>query len=258
MTTPAKTMDTEEPQEEAMSLLDHLRELRDRLFRAVLALVVGTVVGFLLAEPALRAVAERVPGQKFFVINPTEGLTNYFMISVTIGAALAMPMILYQIIAFIMPGLLPRERRWLLIGLPMASLLFILGMAFSWFLFLPNAIDFLSNLLPSVFQAQYRIDETLPFFTNVIFWMGVAFEMPIFIFLLAKLNVITARVLIRHWRYAILVIAISASLITPTPDPVNMLIVMLPLLVLYVISIGLAAIARRGATTPAMLDPDGK
>ena len=95
-------MDKEEPQEEAMSLLDHLRELRDRLFRAVLALVVGTVIGFALAEPALRAVAERVPGQKFFVINPTEGLTNYFMISVTIGAALAMPMILYQIIAFIM------------------------------------------------------------------------------------------------------------------------------------------------------------
>ena len=88
--------------------------------------------------------------------------------------------------------------------------------------------------------------------------MGVAFEMPIFIFLLAKLNVITARVLLRQWRYAILVIALAAALITPTPDPVNMLIVMAPLMVLYVISIGLAAIARRGATTPAMLDPDGK
>jgi sec-independent protein translocase protein TatC len=253
MTTPAKTMDTEEPQEEAMSLLDHLRELRDRLFRAVLALVVGTVVGFLLAEPALRAVAERVPGQKFFVINPTEGLTNYFMISVTIGrfGDADDPLSDHRLI---MPGLFCASGAGC--SLPADGVVALHPKA-SWFLFLPNAIDFCRICFP-VFQAQYRIDETLPFFTNVIFWMGVAFEMPIFIFLLAKLNVITARVLIRHWRYAILVIAISASLITPTPDPVNMLIVMLPLLVLYVISIGLAAIARRGATTPAMLDPDGK
>ena len=258
MTTPANSANAEEPQEEAMSLLDHLRELRDRLFRAVLALGVGTLVGFFLAEPVLRIVAERIPGGKFFVINPTEGLTNYFTVAVTVGAALAMPVILYQIIAFILPGLLPRERRWLYIGLPLASLLFLLGMGFSWFLFLPNAIDFLSNLLPSVFQAQYRIDETLPFFTNVIFWMGVAFEMPIFVFLLAKLNVLNARVLTRQWRYAIVIIAVAAALITPTPDPVNMMIVMAPLVVLYVISIGLAALARRGATVPAMLDPDGK
>ncbi len=241
-----------------MSLLDHLRELRDRLFRAVLGLGLGTVVGFLLAEPALKIIAERIPGGKFIVINPTEGLTNYFTVSVTIGAALSMPIILYQIIAFIIPGLLPRERRWLYLGLPLASLLFILGMSFSWFLFLPNAIEFLSGLLPSVFTAQYRVDETLPFFTNVIFFMGVAFEMPIFIFILAKLNVLNARVLIRQWRYAIVIIAIAAAVITPTPDPINMALVMAPLLVLYIISIGLAVLARRGSTVPAILDPDEK
>lgn len=239
-----------------MTLLDHLRELRDRLFRAALALMVGTLVGFFLAEPVLHVVAERIPGGRFIVINPTEGLTNYFTVAVTIGAAVAMPVILYQIIAFILPGLLPRERRWLYVGLPLATLLFVLGMAFSWFVFLPNAIDFLSNLLPTVFQAQYRVDETLPFFTNVIFFMGVAFEMPIFIFLLAKLNVVNARLLARQWRYAIVIIAIVAAVITPTPDPINMGLVMAPLLVLYVISIGLAALARRGATVPAMLDPD--
>ncbi|MBX7214647.1 MAG: twin-arginine translocase subunit TatC [Thermoflexales bacterium] len=246
------------PEEGAMSLLDHLRELRDRLFRAVLALGVGTGIGFFLAEPVLRVLAERIPGQRFIVINPTEGLTNYFTVAVTIGAALAMPVILYQIIAFIMPGLLPRERRWLYIGLPMATLLFLLGMAFSWFLFLPNAIDFLANLLPSVFTAQYRVDETLPFFTNVIFWMGVAFEMPILIFTLAKLNVVSAGVLARQWRYAIVIIAVVSALITPTPDPVNMGLVMLPLLVLYLVSIVLARLARRGATVPAMLDPNEK
>lgn len=242
-------------QEEGMSILDHLRELRDRLFKAVIALVICTAVGMVFSQQILEVII--LPyGRQLMVTGPTESITNVFLISLTLGAALAMPVIVYQVLAFVMPGLLPSERKWVFIGVPTATGLFALGVTFAWFIMLPTAVGFLTSIFPSVFKYELKPDEYVPFITGVVFWIGVAFEMPLIVFVLAKANVVNARVLARQWRYAVIVIAVLAALITPTPDPINMSIVMAPLLLLYVLSIGMAALARRGKTTPSLLDPE--
>lgn len=250
--------------ETEMPLLDHLRELRDRLFKAAIAVAVGTGITFAFTEQILSFILTPLCNGKplnecrLLVTSPTESLTNVFTISMTVGMALALPVVLYQIIAFILPGLLPKERRWLQFGLPVALVMFVVGAGFAWYLFIPSALGFLTGILPSVFQYQIKPDEYIPFVMGVLFWMGVVFELPIIVFLLAKLNVVNARVLTKGWRYAVVGIAIIAAFVTPTPDPFNMLLVMSPLLVLYVIGIGLAWLARRGATVPALLDPEEK
>jgi sec-independent protein translocase protein TatC len=245
------------PQEDGMTLLDHVRELRDRLFKAVIALVIGTAVGLALSERILQLLL--VPYQRqLLVTSPTEALTNVFIVSLTFGAALALPVIVYQILAFIMPGLYPNERKWIYVGVPFGFIMFILGALFAYFIMLPAAVGFLTSIFPTLFNYNLTPDAYIPFVAGVMFWMGVAFEMPLLIFILAKLNIINGRVLGRQWRIAIVVIAIIAAFVTPTPDPINMSIVMVPLLLLYGFSIVLAYVARRNAVTPAMLDPEEK
>jgi len=246
-------------EDEGMTLADHLRELRERLLKSVIALVVGTAVGLAFAEQILRVLlAPYGPAKQLLVTSPISPLTNVFTVSVTTGAILALPFILYQALAFIFPGLLPHERRWVMIALPFGFGLFLLGVLFAFFVMLPAAVGFLTGIFPSVFNVALTPDDYIPFVAGVMFWMGVAFEMPLIIFVLAKANVINANLLKRHWRWAVVIVAVLAALITPTPDPLNMTIVMVPLLLLYGLSIILAYLARRNATVPALLDPNEK
>jgi sec-independent protein translocase protein TatC len=246
-------------EDEGMTLADHLRELRERLLKSVIALVVGTAVGLAFAEQILKVLlAPYGPAKQLLVTSPISPLTNVFTVSVTTGAILALPFILYQALAFIFPGLLPHERRWVMIALPFGFGLFLLGVLFAFFVMLPAAVGFLTGIFPSVFNVALTPDDYIPFVAGVMFWMGVAFEMPLIIFVLAKANVINANLLKRHWRWAVVIVAVLAALITPTPDPLNMTIVMVPLLLLYGLSIILAYLARRNATVPALLDPNEK
>ena len=237
-----------------MTLLDHLREMRDRVFKAVIALVIGFGIGIAISQQVLVFIAAPY-GKTLQVISPTESISNVFTVALTVGAGLAMPVIIYQVLAFMMPGLMPNEKKWIYMGVPFATILFLTGATFAWFLFLPSAISFLTSIYPNVFTYNLTPDQYVPFVMGLVFWMGLAFEMPLLIFILAKANVVTARVLAKQWRYAVIIIAIAAAMITPTPDPINMSIVMAPLLLLYLMSIGMAALARRGKTTPALLDP---
>jgi sec-independent protein translocase protein TatC len=246
-------------EDEGMTLADHLRELRERLLKSVIALVVGTAVGLAFAEQILKVLlAPYGPAKQLLVTSPISPLTNVFTVSVTTGAILALPFILYQALAFIFPGLLPHERRWVMIALPFGFGLFLLGVLFAFFVMLPAAVGFLTGIFPSVFNVALTPDDYIPFVAGGMFWMGVAFEMPLIIFVLAKANVINANLLKRHWRWAVVIVAVLAALITPTPDPLNMTIVMVPLLLLYGLSIILAYLARRNATVPALLDPNEK
>jgi len=245
--------------DQEMTLTEHLRELRGRLFKSVIALLVGTAVGLAFAEQILKVLlAPYGPAKQLLVTSPISPLTNVFTVSVTAGAILALPFILYQALAFIFPGLLPHERRWVLVALPLGFGLFLLGVLFAFFVMLPAAVGFLTGIFPSVFNVALTPDDYIPFVAGVMFWMGVAFEMPLIIFVLAKANVINANVLKRNWRWAVVIVAVLAALITPTPDPLNMSIVMVPLLLLYGLSIILAYLARRNATVPALLDPNEK
>ena len=234
-----------------MTLFEHLNELRKRLVGATLALIVGTVISLAFTTQALQLLiiplGEGVPQ----AISPTESFAVYFRIALLGGVTLAMPMIVYQIIRFILPGLLPEERRYLYYLIPGVGVCFAGGVAFAALIMLPAAINFLQGFLKTVVQNQWTLNNYINFVTRVLFWMGVVFQTPLIIFFLAKLNVVTARQLGRFRKYAILLISIIAAMVTPTPDPVNMMIVMIPLYLLYEVGIVLARLAVVGRKQPA-------
>ncbi|MEZ4667380.1 MAG: twin-arginine translocase subunit TatC [Anaerolineae bacterium] len=227
-----------------MSLWDHLDELRMRLFRAVLALVLGTLAGVAVATPVLEFLRKPY-GERFLVIDPTGGVIQYFRVALLVGGIIAIPVITYQLLAFILPGLTNKEKRLLLLSIPPITFLFLIGVAFAWFILIPPALGFLSGFQPTLFQAQWTADNYLGFVTSLLFWMGVAFETPLVFFVLSVLGIVTPRPLIRNWRIAIIGSAIAAAIITPTVDPVNMTLVMGPLLTLYLLSIFLVSIGMR-------------
>ena len=160
------------------------------------------------------------------------------------GILLGMPVLLYQVMRFVLPGLKKNEVTWLLIMVPFATLLFVAGVAFTWYVMLPSAIPFLTNFLG--ITTQVRPQNYFDFITRLMFWIGLCFELPLVVMFLAKLKMVSARQLMAGWRYALVGMAVLAAAVTPTVDPVNMGLVMAPLAALYIISIILAAIVRRG------------
>lgn len=231
--------------ESSAPLLEHLNELRNRVFKAFIALIITTGVCFAFSQPLIEYLARPIGGiDQLVSIELTENISIFMKVSLLGGFVLAMPVIVYQIMAFIIPGLKTRERTWLLLMVPFAALLFAMGVAFTWFVMLPNAIPFLTNFMG--ITTQVRPENYFDFITRLMFWIGVCFEMPLVVMFLAKLKFITARQLLGWWRYAVVAMAILAAAVTPTVDPVNMGLVMAPLMALYVISIVLAAIVGRG------------
>jgi sec-independent protein translocase protein TatC len=144
---------------------------------------------------------------------------------------------------FILPGLEENEKRYIIWGVPVATLLFLIGAAFAWFLMLPTAINFLKNWQSDIFIQQWQSKEYIPFVTSLTFWIGVSFEIPLIIFIMAKVGLVTPKFLMQQWRFAIVIVAIIAAMITPTIDPFNMALVMGPLLGLYGLSILFAYLA---------------
>ncbi len=235
-----------------MGLFEHLKELRDRAIRVTFALVIGTVIGFAFAQYGLEIlrepycnIVETIEDCSFQILDPTGGVMVYFRISLLIGGILSVPYITYQAMMFVIPGLTRRERRLVLTALPAITLLFIVGVVFTWSLLLPPALGFLDNFLPNLFRTEWTADGYLSFVTALIFWMGVAFETPLVFFVLSVIGVVTPKTLASNWRIAVVGAAIAAALITPTIDPVNMALVMGPLLVLYLLSIILSTVGAR-------------
>lgn len=227
-----------------MSIWEHVNELRKRLFRAVIGLVLTTTISFSIASKLLEMLAVPIGGlDKLQSIEITENMGVYMKVSLLSGFIFALPYILYQLLAFIMPGLKPGEKRWVIMAIPMATLLFVTGVAFSYFIMLPATIPFLTNFLG--ISTTPRLSNYFNFMTNLMFWIGVAFEAPLVVFVLAKLRLVSAKALLKQWRIAIVVIAVMAALITPTVDPVNMGLLMLPLFLIYLLSAILAWLARR-------------
>jgi len=228
-----------------MPLLEHLEELRQRLFKAFAAVVVSTLLSFIFAGQLVDFLAAPIGGRKALVsIEVTENIAIFMRVSLLSGVVLSMPVVVYQIARFVLPGLTEREQKWLLLGVPFASLLFLSGVGFTWYVMLPTALPFLMNFLG--ITTQVRPNNYFEFTTSLMFWIGLSFEMPLVIMFLARLKLVKASQLIQYWRHAVVVMALVAAVVTPTIDPINMSLVMLPLGGLYIISIVLAAIAGRG------------
>ncbi|MCB2179528.1 twin-arginine translocase subunit TatC [bacterium] len=225
-------------------LLQHLNELRQRLFKVLLALTVTTLGSFAISGWLIDYLSSPIGGRESLVsIEVTENIAIFMRVSILSGLILGMPVVVYQVFRFVLPGLKGKERGWLILGVPLASILFASGVAFTWFVMIPAAVPYLINFLD--ITTQVRPTNYFEFITKLMFWIGLAFEMPLVVMVLARLEFVTAKQLLGAWRYALVGIAVVAAAITPTVDPVNMGLVMLPLIVLYLISVLLAALVRR-------------
>ena len=230
-----------------MTLMDHLRELRTRLIWVIGALAIGTAVSMLFVSPLLEFIILPLTeaGAKPMAIGPTDTIGVFFKVSFTTGAAFAMPVLVYHIIAFASPVLYPHEKRNLILTLPGVMALFLLGALFAYFMLLPTAVSFLQGFLGDIIAQEWTIDRYISFVTRLVFWIGHAFEMPLVIAFLARAGLLIGQQMQGFWRQAIVIIAVVAAMITPTVDPVNMALVMGPLIVLYAASVGLAYLLYR-------------
>lgn len=232
-----------EAQTSIMPLMEHLVELRNRLIRAAIALLIATCISFVFTKQVFLILLAPLGDASVQALKPTESLGNYMKVALLCGIILSMPVIVYQIGRFIMPGLTKHEKRYLFLLVPGATLCFVTGVAFAYFIMLPAAIPFLQGFMADIIKQDWAIGEYLSFVTSLLLWIGVAFELPLFIYFLAKLGIIDAPTLSKNRKYAVIVIAVMAAIITPTVDPLNMALVMGPLIILYEIGVLLAKIA---------------
>jgi sec-independent protein translocase protein TatC len=239
------TKNQESNQQNTMTFLDHLEELRVRLAKSVIALLVASLACFFIAKPILLFLLAPMGDYPVIAPRPTTSIGIFMRISLVSGVILATPLITHQLLLFITPGLTRQERRSLYWIIPGVTLSFIVGASFAYFVMVPAAIPFLLGFLSDVVQPTWMVDEYIPFVLSLVFWVGVSFETPLICYFLARLGIVTSRQLVSGWRFALIGIAVLAAAITPTPDPFNMMLVMVPLLLLYVLGICLAWLAGR-------------
>ncbi len=231
--------------EHPQGVLEHIEALRGHLMRSLLALLATTLLSFTFAEDLLDFLARPVGGlQALQAIGVTEPISVFMRVSLLSGFALALPYLAAEFFAFVQSGLKPRARLFLLLAIPAAAVLFVAGMAFTYYVMLPTALPFLLNFLGII--TKPRVDDYVRFVTGIMFWIGLAFQFPLVVYALAAADLVKARSLYRQWRLAFVAIAVLAAAVTPTVDPVNMALVMTPMVVLYFLGIGLAFLAQRG------------
>ena len=225
------------------SILDHLEELRKRLFFALMGLVICLIISFFFTENIILFLSRPAGGlENLQAIEVTENVGVFMKVALLSGFTLSLPWILFQIMKFVIPGLTRTEKKWLFLSIPFATLLFILGIAFAFYVMLPSALPILTQFLG--ITTTIRVKSYIDFIINLMFWIGISFELPLIVFILARLGIVNAKSLLNGWRYALIAMAILAALITPTVDPINMAIFMLPLFLLYLLSILLAKLAQ--------------
>ena len=225
-------------------ILEHLNALRKHLFRATLVLLLSSALTFAFAEKILSLLAGPIGGiEQLIAIDITESVGVFMRVSMLTGFTLALPYIVFELLLFAAPGLTRRERFFGIVAIPLIVFLFLVGMAFAYFILLPPAVVFLKNF---IFENNTRPDSYYSFVMALMFWLGVSFEFPLAVYVLVSLGVVQAKVLLAQSRFAIVIAALLAAAITPTVDIFNMLLVWVPLVGVYYIGVGLAFIAQRG------------
>jgi sec-independent protein translocase protein TatC len=231
-----------------MSLLEHLEELRKRLLWSILALAVAFLPCWSFHEQIFRflqaPLKKDFPDLKLSFLGFTDPFILYFKVAALAALFVASPFVLYQIWAFVAPGLYRRERKLALPFVFFTTVFFLAGGAFGYYVAFPFAARFLLGI-GEQFQAVITIEKYFGFLLTVLLGLGLMFELPIFILLLSLIGVVTPRFLLHYFRHAVVVIFIVAAIITPTPDVVNLCIMAVPAVGLYVLGIGAAFLAQR-------------
>jgi sec-independent protein translocase protein TatC len=225
-----------------MSLMEHLGELRKRLIHSVVYLLIGFAVAYAFHE-RLYGIIQKPLDDLHIPLNfthPTDGLNLYLKTAFLGGAIIASPFILYQIWLFISPGMYAHEKRYVVPFMAATVGLFAAGAFFGYHWVLPGALDVLINGFGKRFHPILTIEDYTGFFLAVILGLGICFELPILIFFLALFGIVDAKFLLKHFRYAVLVIFLISAIICPLPDPVSMCLFASPMLALYFLGVGVA------------------
>jgi sec-independent protein translocase protein TatC len=232
-----------------LTIIEHLQELRQRVMWSAIALIVGVLVCVwpltkytihFLVIPA----QDQLPNFKLHQFQLLDYWSTYFRVSLLLGIALAMPVIMYEILAFVSPGLTKSERKWLYPIVAGASAMFVIGMAFGYYVELPPALRFLLKPNTSDVEPTIGVQTYIDTVTRLLLVTGLVFEMPFVIMGLAKIGVVTSRKLWAWKRYAVLLAFVVAAVVTPSIDPITQTVVALPILVLYVLGILLAKLVE--------------
>ena len=232
-----------------MSLMEHLEELRRRILYSLGAVAVAFVGCWLVVERIAEFLAEPIyqvlpEGHRLAFLGITDPFIIYVKVAALAALFVASPLVLYQVWRFVVPGLYQREQRGALPFILLGPFFFLAGGAFAYFVAFPFAVEFLLGM-GEAFQPMITVDRYFRFLLYVILGLGLMFELPIFIFLLAQIGVVTPGFLMRNFRWAVLLIFVAAAVVTPTPDVINLCLFALPTIALYLLGVGAAALVAK-------------
>jgi sec-independent protein translocase protein TatC len=231
---------------EEMTLLEHMEELRDRIVKSVIAIAIAFVAGIFLAGPLLRRIQmEANATGGLDVVSPTDPITLYFKIALYVAIGIALPVLMWQILAFLVPGLTKKEKRLLYLSLPFVAALFLAGAAYGFFFAAPRALTFLSSFMSDIYEWSPEGNQIITFYLTLMIGLGLAFQLPVAMFIMAKLNIASPQKMRAFRKYAALILLILSAVITPSTDPINMAVVAVPLLILYEAGIIISSIFAR-------------
>jgi sec-independent protein translocase protein TatC len=239
--------------ERKLTLLGHIQELRGRLIRSVIVIVITSTLSFIFYDWIFYILILPAQGVQLIFIEMTEMLGTIMKVCLASGLILAMPYITYQGIMFVSPALTHKEKRYLYIALPWITLMFLAGVVFGYFILIPPATRFLLTFGSDIATPQIKIGNYISIITRLLLAIGLVFEMPVVTTFLARLGIVKAEWLAGKRRMAIIVAFILAAIITPTYDPINQSLVAVPLVVLYEMSIWLAKLVQR--KRPEVVEP---
>lgn len=254
---PPRPLDDEEEESEVggkMSFLEHLDELRQRLIKALLAVLLGFLVAIAFINPIFDFVMAPLQailpaGGKLIYTEPTEAFMLYMKMAALVGLMIALPVVLWQVWAFIAPGLYAHEKRFAIPFVMMSTVFFIGGALFSHYVVFPAMWRFFASFSTETVEFAPRIEPVFSLYVRMALGLGAVFEMPTLVMFLARVGLVTPMFLIRNTKYAILIIFVVAAVVTPSPDVVSQFLLALPMFVLYAFSILVAWVFQK--RTPA-------
>ena len=254
---------TDEESGATMSFFDHLVELRKRIISSLLAVGVGMLLGlvvakrfiYLIVTPMMDALRANHLADKLYYTSPAGGVSLIINLGLYLGIVLAMPWVLYQVWLFVAPGLYKHERRAVGSFIGASMVLFLCGIAFGYFFMLPRVLTRVIGLMnDGPIQPLISVNEYFELIVVILIGLGIIFEMPVVVFILSLFGIVTPKFLMKNFRYAMLLITIVAAIVTPTPDATTMLIFMLPMIVLYFVSVVVSYVVLRRKRSRALAE----
>ena len=255
VSTPANQGAERDGEGKNLTILEHLQEVRYRLMICAGALVIAMIASFWpitgwVLEWLKQPGADKVENFELVFTDPLEYVTTYFRVSLMIGIAMAMPVFLWQLLAFVGPGLTSKEKRWVYPIVIAASLMFVVGLLFAYYVELPPALNFLLNFGGDFAVPLISVKKYVDFVTRLMVVTGLVFELPWVVMGLAWLGVVRSRQLLKWWRFAVVGAFILSAIVTPSIDPVTQTLVAAPMVALYFVGIGLAKLVENRPLIP--------